>query len=129
MYLSLFCLFGRRQHAIFHETALEATVHAFQAVGISDTFEVRFGLENPPAWILDTLDDGMTPSGDGFLDPVGRGDLVHHARIINQFGVRLFRNKVGVTPMPQKRRKVKDRACQFLEKQEAFGCSYTYHSS
>lgn len=95
----LLALFGGSEHAIFHETALEATVHALQTIGISDAFEIRLGLEDPSTWILDALHDGMTPRCDGLLDPICGGNLVHHARLVNQLGVGLLGDEVRVTPV------------------------------
>ena len=73
-------------------------MHSLQTVRVADTLEVCLGLEDPSTRILDTLDNGVAPSGNGLLYPIGGGDLVHDASVVNQLGVCLFRNEIRVTP-------------------------------
>ena len=95
------CLFllGGSHHAIFHQSSFESTMHAFNTVGISQSFDIGFWLEDEATRVLNSLQDGMPPTGNGFPYPICCCHLVHESSVIDQLGVSFFRNKVGMSPI------------------------------
>ena len=92
-------LFRSSNHSIFHQSSLESTVHAFNAIGIPQGFNVGFGFEDETTRILDSLKNGMSPAGNRFSHPIRCRHLVHNSGVVNQFRVSFFRNEIRVGPV------------------------------
>jgi len=98
IFLEIIHLFGCGHHTIFHKSSFESPVHSFQAVGISETFHVCLGFENPSSRVLNSLVDSMAPCVDGFFHPVCCSHFVHRPSLVNEFLVSLLGNEVRVGP-------------------------------
>jgi hypothetical protein len=87
-------------------------MHAFQTIRISYALEILVWLEDEPSGIVHSYPYGMTPRGDGFVNPVRSCGLVHHASVSDQLLVRLNGDEIGMGPL---RDAIVEHECETLE--------------
>jgi len=74
-------------------------VHPFDAIGIPQSLDIGLGFEDEPTGVLDSLEDGMPPTVNGFPYPIGCRHLVHDSGVVDEFRIGFLGNKVGVGPV------------------------------